>query len=161
MCWRQKHPSPPHSYANTELHQSIHDWILDVVYMSGFRLFAPFVMNIEVVLSGLDCTLCFCSSCHMMICRCINMSFLFSFNQSCLYIKCDMIYAIHRNKITFIVIVIETSGFVSLSHQQRQLISCGFAMYIWGSVWTYSKRSVQALPHIYIATESDVHCVAS
>ena len=71
-----------------------------------FRLFAPFVMNIEIVLSGLDRTLCLCSSCHMMICRCIKMSVLFSFNQSCLYITCDMIYVIHGNKITVIVIVI-------------------------------------------------------
>ena len=34
------------------------------------------------------------------------MSFLFSVNQFCLYITCDMIYVIHGNKITFIVIVI-------------------------------------------------------
>ena len=68
-----------------------------------FRLFAPFVMNIEIVLSSLDCTLCFCSSCHIMIKK---MSVLFSFNQSRLYITCDMIYVIHGNRITFIVIVI-------------------------------------------------------
>ena len=34
------------------------------------------------------------------------MSVLFSANQSCLYITCDMIYVIHGNKITFIAIVI-------------------------------------------------------
>ena len=34
------------------------------------------------------------------------MSVLFSFNQACLYITCDMIYVIHGNKITVIVIVI-------------------------------------------------------
>ena len=34
------------------------------------------------------------------------MSVIFSFNQSCLHITCDMTYVIHENEITFIVIVI-------------------------------------------------------
>ena len=39
------------------------------------------------------------------------MSVLFSVNQSCLYITCDMIYVIHDNKITVIVIVIVWTEF--------------------------------------------------
>ena len=73
---------------------------------SYMQAFSPFVMNIEIVLSGLDYKLCFCSSCNMMICRCTKMSVLIFFNQSCLYIMCDMIHVIHGNTITFIVIVI-------------------------------------------------------
>ena len=88
-----------------------------------FRLFAPFVMNIEIVLSGLDCTLCLCSSCQMIICRCIKMSVLFSVSQSCLYITCDMIYVIHGNKITFIVIVIVSyhDNVMSISEENRDI----------------------------------------
>ena len=41
-----------------------------------FRLFAPFVMNIEIVLSGSDCTLCLCSSCNMMICTVVLIKIL-------------------------------------------------------------------------------------
>ena len=71
-----------------------------------YRLFGPFVLNIEIVLSGLYCTLCFCSSCHVMIGECIKTPVLFSFNLCCLYITCDVIYVNHGNTITFIVIVI-------------------------------------------------------
>ena len=43
-----------------------------------FGIFASFVMNIELVLWGLDCTLCFCSSRQMMICGCLkNCQFYF------------------------------------------------------------------------------------
>ena len=74
-----------------------------------FRRFATFVMKIEIVFSGLGCILCFvrlvirikttstsfwrnndviiasCAHWDIMICGCIKISVLFSFNQSCLY----------------------------------------------------------------------------
>ena len=46
------------------------------------------------------------------------MSVLFSFNQSCLYITCDLIYVIHGNKITVIVIVIVCLNCVYFSRQR-------------------------------------------
>ena len=34
------------------------------------------------------------------------MSVIFSVNQSCLYIMCDMIYVIHGNKIVIVIIIV-------------------------------------------------------
>ena len=42
-----------------------------------FWLFTHCVMNIAIALSGLDCTLCFCSFCHMMTWRCIKRCLLY------------------------------------------------------------------------------------